>query len=408
MQYKNHPDSLISGNETIPIIDLGHHGFADSFFPLHMTSEASKSIPLICRLDKISGLIQLENISFADDRYSLVEYSYTSSNSKTSRNHWGEYAFFLHESVGLRNANVLEVGSNDGFLLEQIKKYTSNILGIDASPAMSAYANNKGIKTLNGLFGESADLNSRIKEHYKQFDLIIANNVLNHSNDPVKFLKLASDHLSSNGIFVFEVPYWLNTVKSLRFDQIYLEHITYFTVESISHLVSVAGLYIKDVRLVDYHGGSLRVLVGKDRFHSLSKDKFIDYEKKFNLKQEQTYVNYVNTISKARSDFFARFDKEIDSNKSSTVFGVGAAAKANTLLTYYGFDNQKMKFIVDSSIFKQGKMTPVTLIPIVPDDEVRQIASGVGIVLAWNLSTFLKSALQKLNPKLKFVDTLSQ
>ena len=406
MQYKNLSESLISGNETIPIIDLGNHGFADSFFPLNMSNEACKSMPLICRLDKTSGLVQLENISFAADRYSLVDYSYSSSNSNASRDHWNEYAFFLHKEVGLKNINVLEVGSNDGFLLEQIKNYTSNILGIDASPTMTAYANSKGIRTITGVFGESPDLSSNLREHYKEFDLIIANNVLNHSNDPVKFLKLVSSHLSSDGLFVLEVPYWLNTIKSLRFDQIYLEHITYFTVESINNLVLAAGLYIKDVSLVDYHGGSLRVLVGKNRFHSSSKDKFIDSEKRFNLKHEKTYLDYVKKINQARSNFFVRMEKEVNLDKSATVFGVGAAAKANTLLTYYGLNSQKMKFIVDSSILKQGKMTPVTLIPIVPDNQVQQIMSGVGVVLAWNLNTFLKSALLKLNPKIKFVDTL--
>jgi 2-polyprenyl-3-methyl-5-hydroxy-6-metoxy-1,4-benzoquinol methylase len=407
MQYRNIKDSLLSGNDTVPIINLGNHGYADSFFPANMRSEAAESIPLICRLDKKSGLVQLENISNANDRYSLVDYSYTSSNSKISKLHWNEYASFLNKKIGLLNARILEVGSNDGYLLEQLKKYTTNILGVDASPTMTSYANSKNIATINGVFGESVELSENIKDYYKEFDLIIANNVLNHSNNPVNFLKSVASHLSSEGIFVFEVPYWLSTIKSFRFDQIYLEHITYFTVESISNLVEHAGLHIKDVVLVDYHGGSLRVLVCKNQIYSASKDRFMNSEKKYALKNEDTYLNYMQNINNARSNFFARLEKAATSNSQSTIFGIGAAAKANTLLTYYGFNNQRMKFIVDSSIFKQGKITPVTLIPILPDNEVKIISSGIGVVLAWNLSATLKSNLLKLNPKLIFVDTLA-
>jgi 2-polyprenyl-3-methyl-5-hydroxy-6-metoxy-1,4-benzoquinol methylase len=136
------------------------------------------------------------------------------------------------------------------------------IYGIDASRKMSKIANKDQIKTFNLIFNKK---NSEIvKKKVGSFDLIIANNVLNHSNDPFEFVNSVSDILNKNGYFIFEVPYWLNLVKKKQFDQIYHEHINYFTVKSIQHLLKKTKLFITNIDNTDYHGGSLRIFCKKN------------------------------------------------------------------------------------------------------------------------------------------------
>ena len=404
IKYQSTVKSLISNAETIRIIDLGEHGFADSFFPKHSISEASQTAPLICRLDDYSGLVQVENLTSAKDRYNYVDYAYTSSNSQVSKDHWFELINSVNDRKALRSLKILEIGSNDGFLLEIAKSYTKKLVGIDASDYMTNLANKSGINTIKGVFGESPDLIEVLKTEYYNFDLIFANNVVNHSNNPIKFISDVANLLSSDGIFVFEVPYWLETIKSYRFDQIYHEHVTYFSIESAEFLLNLCGLYMNDVQVVKYHGGSLRIYASRNQSSSSEKIDLLKIEKTFKLKEKSTYVNYSIKIAKIKDDFLNKLDKR----NYKCVFGIGAAAKANTFLTYYGFNEKKMKFILDSSPFKQGKITPVTKIPIVPDDFVKTLKEGTGIVLAWNLNMSLKNKLINLNDRLEFIDTFGK
>ncbi len=406
MQFKSNNTSLISGYETVPIIDLGQHGFADSFYPIELKDIASKTVPLVCCLDKTTGSVQLQNITVAKDRYDLVDYSYTSSNSQISREHWNEFFNSVTSKINLQGGYILEIGSNDGYLLSLFKQITSNVTGLDASTTMVTEANSRGINTVHGIFGESEKLNPNIGDAERKFDAILANNVLNHANNPLKFVKEISSLLNRDGVFIFEVPYWYNTISSLRFDQIYLEHITYFTVESLEYLLSTAGLYINEVELVNYHGGSLRVYASFEKECSSNKGNFIVLENNLKLKDEKTYVLYVNKVNQVRDNFFKNLARLKEKNPTSTVFGIGAAAKANTLLTYYGLNSQSVEFIVDSSPFKQGKITPVSLIPIMADETLTKVANGIGIILAWNLSDNLKNKLLSINKNIEFLDIL--
>jgi SAM-dependent methyltransferase len=407
INYQFRQTSLLSGGPISEIINLGSHGFADSFFPPEEYDKAGSSFPLVCNLDPASGLVQLANISIAKERYGDVDYSYTSSNSAVSRSHWQNLVLYLSGLIDLNSASVLEIGSNDGFLLSLIKEHTSKIIGVDASEFMTKKSNDNGIPTICGIFGEDETIDSQLRQQFGVFELILANNVVNHSNTPIAFFENISELLTENGLFVFEVPYWLETVRSYRFDQIYHEHITYLTIESAEALLKQAGLKIIDVQVVDYHGGSLRIVASKKGSMSKAAESLQTAELKYDLKNIQTYKIYMLEVERRR----ARFMEELESitgQTESVVFGIGAAAKANTFLTYYGLDNNKLKFVLDSSKFKQGKITPVTRIPIAPDEMVSEIDSGLGIVLAWNISNKLKDQLIKLNPNLGFLETNSQ
>ena len=403
IKYTSKPNSLVSGIDTATILNLGDHGFADSFFFEKDYDKAGESVPLVCQLDKVTGLIQLLNFTEPSQRYGNVDYSYTSSNSKTSREHWEEFAEYLFPHLNVNSSNILEIGSNDGFLLELLQNRGCRVLGVDASDFMSNFAKAKGINTLAGIFGESDELLMEIIQFSNIYNIIIANNVLNHSNDPVNFVGHVKKLLSSDGTFVFEVPYWYQTIKSLHFDQIYHEHVTYFTVKSVRELLRVAGLEIIKVDIVNYHGGSLRITAAHaSNSEPTLVENMIDMETKEGLFSVSRYEKYFNDISEVRNKFM----QEVEKNKKSgrTLFGVGAAAKANTLLTFYNLNHTYLDFILDASKFKQGKITPVTKIPIYSDSYISSQKNSLGVVLAWNISDEIKKNILKINSRVEFMN----
>lgn len=404
INYRSNNKSLISGEETIQIIDLGQHGFADSFFPKSQMELALQSAPLVCQLDQETGLVQLLNLTESSQRYAGLEYSYTSSNSHTAKMHWQNFIAHVNHFKSMKSRSVLEIGSNDGFLLGVAKLHTGDVLGVDASPYMTDIANRSGIDTLAGPFGESETLKEDIQKRNSTFDFIFANNVLNHSNDPINFVKDVSELLKEDGIFVFEVPYWYNTITSLHFDQIYHEHVTYFTVKSAVALLAAAKLSIRDVSVVDYHGGSLRILASKGNLNDCEMaEVLIAREGVERLFSPDRYREYVEAITLKRDAFMEKLHNCRNLEKK-LIFGVGAAAKANTLLTFYGFSSETMDFILDASPHKQGKITPVTRIPIIGDEKVSGITNGLGVVLAWNIAAPIQKKLLDINNELEFLN----
>jgi len=404
IKSKSETKSLITGNETVEVLDLGVHGYADSFFSPEEEAKASLGLPLICRLDTETGLIQTQVVTDPIERYSGVDYSYTSSNSETAKQHWISFAEYVRRRRNTRELRILEVGSNDGYLLSQFSNEASQITGVDASPYMSNLATSQGVQTFTGIFGEDENLLEDLFERSKSYDLIFANNVVNHSNNPVSFLKTVAKLLSKDGEFTFEVPYWLETIKSLHFDQIYHEHVTYLTVTSAEKLLEAAELYISNVEVVDYHGGSLRIsathtkptVMPNNILYHKSREDAED------LIDPLRYKVYFKEILKQRESFMNKLDA-ISLSEGEVIFGIGAAAKANTLLTFYGLNREKIDFILDASRYKQGKITPFTRIPIYADSHLESQLGGLGIILAWNIGDTIKKRLFEINPKIEVI-----
>ena len=220
------------------------------------------------------------------------------------------------------------------------------------------------------------------------------------------FAKGVSHILSNDGVFVFELPYWGSTIESGKFDQIYHEHVSYFTLKSSKSLMATVGLEVVDCELIDYHGGSIRVYAKKIGTSEISERvaEFQVKEDDLNLFDMRTYVKFQERIIESRNTFL----KELYKLKSegAVIIGVGAAAKANTLLNFYNLDSSVLDYVTDSSEFKQGKYTPLTRIKIVPDDIFAAYEEVYALILSWNISNQLIANLSKINPKIKFITPL--
>ncbi len=395
---------LICGSEKLnKIIDLGSHPFADTFIPESRIDEADMIFPLVCDLCSICGQVQTRYSTDPLLRYANFDYSYTSSNSNFSRSHWIEFADELEKEAEItKNGFIIEVGSNDGFLSEQFQKKGFKVIGVDPSPYMFELAKERNIITIVSLFNE--DVANKIINGYGKADLIIANNVFNHSENPLDFAKEVSKLLSKNGKFVFELPYWKIGVESGKFDQVYHEHVSYFTVKSSKELLERAGMKIKSIKIVNYHGGSLRIIAQKEddlEIHSSDTDKIINNEIDYGLFDINLYNNFMRSNIEKRDKFMQKIYEIRASN--IPIIAVGAAAKGNTFLNFYNLDNSVIDYVTDSSPHKKGKYTPATRIPITGDEIFSKYNRVYALILSWNIVDQLKDILHKINPNIEFI-----
>ena len=391
------PTCLISGLPVEKILDFGQHPYADTFISEEQYTASEPVFPLEVYMNPESGSVQLGYISDAKSRYNLYSYSYTMSNSKTSRDHWDELAEYVKSKYGNEKL-VVEIGSNDGYLIGQFAKG----IGVDSSQEMCGLAMERDVNTINALF--DVMVADHIKGTYGSTNVVIANNVFNHANDPVGFAIAVSKLIDDYGVFVFEVPYWGWMVTNGKFpDMVYHEHPSYFTVKSAQTLLERAGLTISDFELVDYHGQSLRITARKGQAREDKVTQAIKKETEQGLFDPVFYKLLQRQLEQQRNAWLADFYELLHTDPEAVVIGVGAAAKANTWLKYYGLDKSVIKCITDSSPHKQGKYTPLTRIPILGDEEFANHDRPYALVLSWNIGESLKEALLKINPNTRFI-----
>jgi 2-polyprenyl-3-methyl-5-hydroxy-6-metoxy-1,4-benzoquinol methylase len=394
-------EKIISSNKSTKIFDLGVHPYADTFIKKKDLHKSEPIFPLQCYLNLPTGFIFNKIITSSEERYNLFDYSYTSANSKYSREYWKSVYRNIRKKILKKNNKILEIGSNDGYLCRQFQRDGFKIYGVDASKEMSKIANKSGIKTFNLIFNKK---NSEIiKKKTGNFDVVIANNVLNHSNDPFEFTNSVADLLNKGGYFIFEVPYWLNLVKKKQFDQIYHEHINYFTVKSVQNLLKKTKLFITNIENTEYHGGSLRFFCQKNSANNnILIKKFLKNEIKYKLFKSSTYIKIMNELKIRKYKFIKKILK-IKLNKYKIV-GIGAAAKANTMINFLKLDNDTIDCITDISPHKINKYTPLSRIPIVHDKILKKFKEKVYVlILSWNISNILIKKIKNLNKKLVFI-----
>jgi 2-polyprenyl-3-methyl-5-hydroxy-6-metoxy-1,4-benzoquinol methylase len=395
---------LITGEPVSKILDFGQHAYADTFVAETQLNLSEPVFPLQVYLCPESGSIQLGYVSHAEDRYNLYSYSYTSSNSATARAHWDEYSSTV-QGPWNRPGMAVEIGSNDGYLIEKFGLLGRRILGIDSSRAMCDIAEARGVSCINALFDQSI-AQQVIREHGPA-QIVMANNVFNHANDPVAFARAVAHLLDTDdGIFVFEVPYWLSMIESGRFtDMVYHEHPTYWTVKMAWNVLQAAELEIVNFDVVDYHGGSLRVFARRNTgaVMPVVVEDAIARETQIGLFDPVFYETMQRRFEQQRDAWLQKFYELRQTEPDAVFIGVGAAAKANTWLTWHGLNKTHLKYVTDASAFKQGKYTPLSRIPIADDAVFAQYDRPFALILSWNIGEGLKRAILNINPNTRFI-----
>jgi len=381
---KNKNCRYCNANLTKTFVDLGISPLSNSYVSADKLNEKEVFYPLQVFVCEKCYLVQLSE--FESPQNIFNDYAYFSSYSDSWLKHAENYVKMMIKKFQINEENlVIELASNDGYLLQFFKKSGIPILGIEPAANVAKVAESKGIPTIVKFFG--VDIAKELVRKKKQPDLIVGNNVLAHVpnlNDFVKGMKIL---LNQKGIITMEVPHLLQLIQNNQFDTIYHEHFSYFSLLSVNRIFSSHGLTIFDVEEIPTHGGSLRIFAThseNNTFHVSKKvDELIDKEKKFGLTNIDTYTEFskkVQEIKKNIREFFINAKKE-----GKKIFCYGAAAKGNTLLNYCSIGRDFIDCVVDLSPYKQGLFLPGTHIPIKNPDYIKKIKPNYLVILPWNL-----------------------
>jgi 2-polyprenyl-3-methyl-5-hydroxy-6-metoxy-1,4-benzoquinol methylase len=344
-----------------------------------------KHYPLRVLVCEHCWLVQTEDFAQADELFN-VEYAYFSGFSTSWLAHSERYVVDMIERFHLTAAShVVEVGANDGYLLQYVRARGIPCTGVEPTASTAAAARAKGISIVDGFFG--TQLARHLVAQGIQADLTASNNVLAHVPDINDFVAGFALLLKPRGVATFEFPHLLKLIAETQFDTIYHEHFSYLSLTAVARIFAANGLAIFDVQEVSTHGGSLRVFAqradGSSHRRTAAVDEMLRREHTTGLTTPAYYADFQQRTNRVK-DGFLRFLLDAKRDGKS-VAAYGAAAKGNTLLNYAGVRPDLLAFVVDRNPAKQTRFLPGSRIPIVDEQHLREIRPDFVVILPWNL-----------------------
>lgn len=365
-------------------VDLGMSPLSNSYLKSEQLNKSEHFYPLHTYVCDKCLLVQLEEFESPDRIFS--DYAYFSSYSDTWLNHAKQYTSLMIERFALnQSSQVIEIASNDGYLLQFFQVKNIPVLGIEPAANVAQVAESKGISTLVKFFGVQTA--QALADQDKKADLLLGNNVLAHVPDINDFVAGMKILLNPQGLITMEFPHLLQLMEQNQFDTIYHEHFSYFSLITVEKIFAYHGLTLFDVEELSTHGGSLRIYGKHDRNQkfavsdrlSILKEK----ERQAGLDRVETYLQFRDRVIATKRKLL-NFLIEVK-NAGKTIVGYGAPAKGNTLLNYCGIRTDFVDYTCDRSPHKQSLFLPGTHIPIYSPAKIKETKPDYVLILPWNL-----------------------
>ena len=393
-------------------IDLGKSPLANSYLKKKDINKKEKIFPLKVFVCKKCYFVQLPE--FENPKKIFSEYAYFSSFSSEWVAHARDYVDMITKKLKLNDKRlVMEIASNDGYLLQFFLKKKIPVLGIEPAKNIAKVAQKKGIATKVEFFGTKLAL--KLEQEGTKPDLIVANNVLAHVpkiHDFVEGLKII---LNTNGVITIEVPHLLKLIKNIEFDTIYHEHYSYFSLNVLKDVFEKHNLTIFDVKEISTHGGSLRVFIKHEINQKLkiskNVERLLNKEREEGLQKMETYENFEIQVNKVKNELID-FLENAKKNKKK-VIAYGAPAKGNTLLNFSNITNDLIEFTVDKNPYKQKRFLPGSHISIKKPEMIMKTNPDFILILPWNIKDEIIKQIKNMKkwegkfvipiPKLKII-----
>ncbi len=372
---------LCSSGDLRLVLQLESTPVGDAYIPAEKLNNKQELHPIKLYLCNSCGLLQI--IDVVDPELVYMDYIYHSSDSLGLVKHFEKYAESVINKINLPEKSlVVEIGSNDGSLLKFFKERGLQVLGIDPAKKIAQIANKSGVNTLASFF--DSKLAEKIVKEYGQASIVIANNVLANIDDLQDVIKGIRHLLKPDGVVVFETGYVSSLIENTIFDNIYHEHITYFSVKDLKNFFANNEMELIDIKLVPTKGGSLRgfvQLANGPRKVSDSVTKMIDKEEALGIQKADTFALFSERLTKLKRELLSLLTNL--KKKGKTIAGYGASVGVTTILYYFGLDSKIVDFLVDDNQSRHNLYSPGLHIPVLNPQNLYDKKPDYVIIFAW-------------------------
>ena len=383
---------------THTFLDLGFAPPSNAYLTAADLVKPEKYYPLKIKVCDQCWLVQTEDYAQADELFS-AEYAYFSSTSTGWLAHAASYEKKITGQLKLdQHSLVIEVASNDGYLLKHFVAAGIPCLGIEPTASTATAAEDLGIPVLREFFGEQ--LGKRLAATGKQADLIVGNNVYAHVPDINDFTRGLKAALKPGGTITLEFPHLMRLIEHTQFDTVYHEHFSYLSLYTVQRIFKAAGLRVWHIDELPTHGGSLRIYgchADHARETTVAVDRLLPMEAQHGLQAVATYQVFQAKADRVKDDLLAFLIEQKRAGK--TVAAYGAAAKGNTLLNYAGVKPDLLPFVCDAAVAKQGKFMPGSHIPILAPTALLEQRPDYLVILPWNIAAEVKQQNAELTAR---------
>jgi len=368
-----------------PFLDLGFAPPSNAYLKAEDLHAQELYFPLKLHVCDQCWLVQTEDYARSDELFT-GDYAYFSSTSSGWLQHAKDYCDMITDRLQLdADSFVIEVASNDGYLLKNFVEAGIQCMGIEPTDSTADAAERLGIEVRREFFGQS--LAEQLVSEGLQADLILGNNVYAHVPDINDFTRGLECALKPGGTITLEFPHLLNLIRLNQFDTVYHEHYSYLSLYTVQHILAAAGLRVFDVEQLPTHGGSLRMYACHEediRVTAEAVNALLADESQAGLQTLPVYLAFQRRADKVKNDLLTFLLEQKRAGKSVAAYG--AAAKGNTLLNYAGIKPDLLPFVCDAAPSKQGKYMPGSHIPILTPGEIEKQKSDFVVILPWNIA----------------------